>query len=138
MSHRVSNAISGLFTIAYLSRCANCLPVTLKSQQISSLTSFNQYLHVMVSPEINEARVILNPVTLWPFWLQARARNVGLLFEGHRNHREAQQGPSSNNCSLLRGEVFPPLTQHNTVLVPQPTKSLSARFEGKSRLGSTG
>lgn len=131
MSHQESD------TKAYLSRCANSLPVTLKSQQRQG-SFFSQYLHLMVTPEINEAHVILNPVTLWPFWLQARARNVGLLFEGHRNHREAQQGPSSNNCSLLRGEAFPPLTQHNTVLVPQPTKRLSARFEGKSRLGSTG
>lgn len=46
----------------------------------------NRYLRRTVSPEISAGppRVILNPVTLWPFRLQARARSAGRLFEGRR------------------------------------------------------
>lgn len=54
---------------------------------------------------------------LWRFW----------------NHREVHKSPSSNNRSVLRGEAFPPLTQHS--FVPQPTKHLSARLRGKAGVG---
>lgn len=66
---------------------------------------------------------------LWPLWLQARLVCRPALWRLW-NHREVQQGPSSNNCSVLRGEAFPPLTQHSLVL--QPTKHLSARLRGRA------
>lgn len=38
-----------------------------------------------------------------------------------------RQGPSSNNCSVLRQEAFPPLRQHGTVL--RFTKQVQSRGE---------
>lgn len=58
-------------------------------------------------------RYVCRPA-LWRFW----------------NHREVHKSPSSNNRSVLRGEAFPPLTQHS--FVPQPTKHLSARLRGRA------
>lgn len=69
------------------------------------------------------------PCDLWPLWLQGRPVRRPALWRLW-NHREVQQGPSSNNCSVLRGEAFPPLTQHSLVL--QPTKHLSARLRGRA------
>lgn len=87
---------------------------------ISASDNQSRDLWVMCNPEpcdlrpvLLQARPICRP-TLWRLW----------------NHREVQQGPSSNNCSLLRGEAFPPLTQHSLVL--QPTKHLSARLRGRA------
>lgn len=75
------------------------------------------------------------PCDLWPLWLQARPICRPALWRVW-NHREVQQGPSSNNCSVLRGEAFPPLTQHSLVL--QPTKHLSARLRGRAGHGVGG
>lgn len=69
------------------------------------------------------------PCDLWPLWLQARPICRPALWRLW-NNREVQQGPSSNNCSVLRGEAFPPLTQHSLVL--QPAKHLSAKLRGRA------
>lgn len=69
------------------------------------------------------------PCDLWSLWLEARPICRAALWRLW-NHREVQQGPSSNNCSALRGEAFPPLTQRCLVL--QPTKHLSAKLRGRA------
>lgn len=69
------------------------------------------------------------PCDLWSLWLQARPLCRAALWRLW-NHREVQQGPSSNNCSVLRGEEFPPLIQHSLVL--QLTKHLSAKLRGRA------
>lgn len=81
-----------------------------------------------------EACVILDAVT-WGHYGCRLGLYAGLLFEGFWNHREVQQGPSSNNCSVLRGEAFPPpLTQQGLVL--QPAKHLSAKLRGRGTRAS--